>query len=88
MRAAVPDGVNAAVDTAGTDEAIDVSLALVSDHRRIATIVAFDRAEKNGIKGLRGSPGSDKGGIEIRNAGRLRLAQLTSSWDQVFRSPT
>lgn len=78
VRAVAPDGVDAAVDTVGTDEAVDVSLALVTDRRRIATIVAFDRAEKTGIKGLGGSPGSDKGGIEIRDAGRLRLTSLVT----------
>ena len=78
VRSAAPDGVDAAIDTVGTDEAIDVSLALVSDRRRIATVVAFDRAEETGIKGLGGSPGSDKGGIEIRDSARLRLTSLVS----------
>ncbi len=76
--APAPDGVGAAIDTVGTDEAIDVSLAVVSDRRRIATIVAFDRVEGTGIKGLGGSPGSDKGGIEIRDAARLRLTSLVT----------
>ena len=39
-RAVAPDGIDAAVDVVGTDEAIDVSLALVSDRARIATVVA------------------------------------------------
>jgi NADPH:quinone reductase len=78
VRSAAPDGVDAAIDTVGTDEAIDVSLALVSDRRRIATIVAFDRAEGTGIKQLGGSPGSDKGGIEIRDSARLRLTSLVT----------
>ena len=30
-RALAPDGVDAAIDTVGTDEAIDVSVALVAD---------------------------------------------------------
>ncbi len=78
VRSAVPGGVGAAIDTVGTDEAIDVSLALVPDRRRIATIAAFDRAEGTGIKELGGSPGSDKGGIEIRNSARLRLTSLVT----------
>jgi hypothetical protein len=48
--------MGAAIDTVGTDEAIDVSLALVCDRRRIATIAAFDRAKGTGIKELGGSP--------------------------------
>jgi NADPH:quinone reductase len=39
----------------GAEEAIDVSLALASDRRRIATIVAFGRAERTGSKDLGGS---------------------------------
>lgn len=78
VQSAAPDGVAAAIDTVGTDEAIDVSLAVVSDRRRIATIVAFGRAEGTGIKGLGGSPGSDKGGIEIRDSARLRLTSLVA----------
>jgi NADPH:quinone reductase len=50
VRSAAPDGAGAAIDTVGTDEAIDVSLALVRDRLRIATIAAFDRAKGSGIK--------------------------------------
>jgi NADPH:quinone reductase len=78
VRSAAPDGMGAAIDTVGTDEAIDVSLALVPDRRRIATIAAFDRAKGTGIKELGGSPGSDKVGIEIRNSARLRLTSLVT----------
>jgi NADPH:quinone reductase len=48
VRAAVPGGVDVALDTVGTDEAIDVSLALVADRNRIVTI-ASPRAESAGI---------------------------------------
>ncbi len=41
-----PEGVDAAIDLVGTDEAIDVSLALVAHRSRIATIVAFRRARR------------------------------------------
>jgi NADPH:quinone reductase len=78
VRSAAPHGVGAAIDTVGTDEAIDVSLALVSDRRRIATVVAFERSKGTGIKELGGSPGSDMGGIEIRNSARLRLTSLVA----------
>ncbi|HEX3963162.1 MAG TPA: zinc-binding dehydrogenase, partial [Trebonia sp.] len=78
VRSAAPDGVGAAIDTVGTDEAIDVSLDVLPDRRRIATIAAFDRAQGTGIKELGGSPGSDQGGIEIRNSARLRLTSLVT----------
>ena len=45
VRAIAPDGVDAAIDTVGTDEAVDTSLELVADHRRIVSIAAFGRAD-------------------------------------------
>jgi len=45
VRGLAPDGVDAAIDTIGTDEAIDVSLDLVADHGRIVSIAAFGRAD-------------------------------------------
>jgi NADPH:quinone reductase-like Zn-dependent oxidoreductase len=45
VRAVAPDGVDAAVDTVGTDEAVDTSLELVPDRSRIASIAAFGRAD-------------------------------------------
>jgi NADPH:quinone reductase-like Zn-dependent oxidoreductase len=72
VRAAAPDGVDAAVDTVGTDEAVDVSLALVADRERIVSIAAFARAPKEGIKLIGGGPGADPG-EEIRAAARLQL---------------
>lgn len=75
VRALVPDGVSAAIDTVGTDEAVDVSLELVADRSRIATIAAFGRAEDEGIKALGGGPGADPG-TELRAAARPELARL------------
>jgi NADPH2:quinone reductase len=75
VREAAPDGVNAALDLIGSDEAVDVSLELVADRSRIATIAAFGRAGAAGIKALGGGPGADPG-TEIRSAARLELARL------------
>jgi NADPH:quinone reductase len=50
VRRAAPRGVDAAVDTVGVDEAIDVSLALVSDRRRIVSTAAFGRAKRDGLQ--------------------------------------
>jgi NADPH:quinone reductase len=72
VRAAAPNGVDAAIDTVGTDEAVDVSLALVSDRQRIVTIAAYGRAGQDGIKLIGGGPGADPG-TEIRAAARLQL---------------
>jgi NADPH:quinone reductase-like Zn-dependent oxidoreductase len=45
VRAAAPEGISAAIDTVGTDEAVDVSLELVPDHGRIVSIAAFGRGD-------------------------------------------
>ena len=65
MRAAAPEGVDVALDTIGTDEAVDVSLELVEDKDRIATVAAFGRAGDAGIQLLGNGPGADPG-TEIR----------------------
>lgn len=74
VRAAAPQGVDAAVDLVGTDEAVDTSIALVADRSRIATIAAFGRAGGLGIKALGGGPGADPG-TEIRAAARRQLTR-------------
>jgi NADPH:quinone reductase len=75
VRAAAPGGVDVALDLVGTDEALDVSLDLVADRARVATIVVTPRAREAGIKLLGGAPGADPG-TEIRHAARLDLAKL------------
>jgi NADPH:quinone reductase len=75
VRTAAPGGVTAALDLVGTDEAVDVSIALVADRNRIATIAAPRRGLELGIKVLGGSPGADPG-TAIRDAARLELARL------------
>jgi NADPH2:quinone reductase len=75
VRAVASHGVDAALDLVGTDEATDVSLELVADRGRIATIVASRRAFDLGLKVLGGAPGADPG-TEIRSAARLDLVRL------------
>jgi NADPH:quinone reductase-like Zn-dependent oxidoreductase len=77
VRAAAPRGVDVALDTVGTDEAVDVSLALVADRSRIATIAAFARAGEAGITLLGNGPGADPG-TELRNRARLQLTDLAA----------
>jgi NADPH:quinone reductase len=76
---AAPGGVDAAIDLVGTAEAADVSLALVSDRSRIATIVDAERAKRDGFQALGGSPGQDAAGIDIRMNARLRLTALAQA---------
>jgi len=78
VRALAPDGVDAALDLVGTDEAMDVSLALVADRSRIATIANFERAPREGVRLLGNGPGADAG-TEIRDAARAELARLAGA---------
>jgi NADPH:quinone reductase-like Zn-dependent oxidoreductase len=73
--AAAPDGFDAAIDAAGTPEALEVSLELVADRGRIATIVPRESARDAGIKMLGNGPGLDPG-TEIRSAAKLQLTEL------------
>jgi len=78
--------VDAALDLAGTDEALDTSVELVADKSRIATIANFGRAFELGITVLTAADG----GQEIRDASRpelIKLAEagtLTVTVDKVF----
>jgi NADPH:quinone reductase-like Zn-dependent oxidoreductase len=54
VRAAAPEGVAAALDCVGTEEAVDVSLALVPDRARVVTIAAKQRGAELGIRVLGG----------------------------------
>jgi NADPH:quinone reductase-like Zn-dependent oxidoreductase len=54
VRAAAPQGVDVALDCAGTDEAIQTSLDLVADRERIATIVRGPDAADFGIRAFSG----------------------------------
>ncbi len=78
VRAMAPAGVDAAVDLVGTDEALEVSLALVPARERIATIVNFAGGGKAGIRVLGAGPGADPG-TELRDAARLHLTALVDA---------
>jgi NADPH2:quinone reductase len=77
VRALAPAGVDAAIDTVGTDEAITVSLALLGDPARLVTIAnaQFAAATAAGGHAIGGGAGADPG-TEIRDAARLTLARL------------
>lgn len=54
VRDAASDGVTVAIDAAGTDEALHVSLELVTDRTRIATLVRGADADALGIQAYSG----------------------------------
>lgn len=67
--------IAAALDAVGTDEAVDASLELVGDRRRIVTIAAADRATTDGILAIAGSmPESSRFRDEVRSE-LIALAQ-------------
>lgn len=78
VRTLAPEGVTAALDLVGSDEALEVSLALVADPARIATIANFGSAQGTGVKILGAGPGADPG-TEIRRAARAELARLAGT---------
>jgi NADPH:quinone reductase-like Zn-dependent oxidoreductase len=75
VRGLAPEGVDAALDLVGTDEALDVSLALVPDRGRIASIANFARAPEEGVLLLGNGPGADPGD-DVRAGARPELARL------------
>jgi NADPH:quinone reductase-like Zn-dependent oxidoreductase len=75
VQALAPDGVAAAIDTAGTDEAIAVSLRLVDDPTRVVTIANFHAALAAGAQALGPGPDTER----IRTAARLPLTRLAAT---------
>jgi NADPH:quinone reductase len=75
VRAAAPQGIAAALDTVGSDEAGDVSLALVADRNRVVTIADARRARADGYVFV-GSSNPASGPFRARARSRiLKLAQ-------------
>lgn len=91
VRTAAPQGVDAAFDAAGRGS-LDVSVELVADRSRIATIVDFDGAARLGVVGARGGPGArsqerlgelvdlyDKGALTVHIGHRFPLADAAEA---------
>ena len=75
VKEAAPEGISAALDTVGTDEALAVSLELLDDPSRFVTIANAAAALAAGGQAIGAAPGADRG-TEIRSAARLELAKL------------
>lgn len=66
-RRAADSPIAASLDAVGTDEAVDVSLELTADRKRIVTIAAMRRAATDGILVIAGSmPASARFRDEVR----------------------
>jgi NADPH:quinone reductase-like Zn-dependent oxidoreductase len=74
VREAAPGGVAAALDCVGTDEAVEVSLALVRDRARIVTIAAVGRAQAEGFVAIGGTMPSSKAFRDAVRADLVRAA--------------
>jgi NADPH2:quinone reductase len=79
-RAAAPRGYDVALDAAGTDEAVDASLALVADRTRIVTVAARPRARRDGFTAL---AGADPTSARYRDGVRSRLVALAGAGELV-----
>ncbi|WP_375388960.1 NADP-dependent oxidoreductase [uncultured Amnibacterium sp.] len=77
VRDAAPHSVAAALDCVGTDEAVDVSLALVPTDR-IVTIAARGRAQQDGFRAVGGTDPESK---RFRDAVRSDLIALAAAGD-------
>jgi NADPH:quinone reductase len=75
VKAAAQGPVTVALDTVGSDEAIDVSLATVADRARIVTIANARRAKSDGLQWIGGS--NPKSG-PFRASQRARLLQMAA----------
>lgn len=80
IREAAPGPVAAALDCAGTDEAVDTSLALVADRDRIVTVAAPARAKQDGFHAL---AGNDPGSARFRDGVRAELIELAGRGELV-----
>lgn len=70
-----PDGVDAVVDTVGTDEVIDESLALGVEPERIVSLVAFGRAAQDGFLAI---GGPNENSARIRREARPLLVDMAA----------
>jgi NADPH2:quinone reductase len=76
---AMSPSIDAAYDCVGTDEAVDVSLAL-APRDRIVTIAASDRAQRDGFRAV---GGRDPESRAYRDSVRARLIALAGAGDLV-----
>jgi NADPH:quinone reductase len=78
VRQAAPHGIAAVLDTVGSDDAVDASLALVADRRRFVTLTAFRRAADKGFTAIGASnPASGP----FRASARAGIVGLAASGD-------
>jgi NADPH:quinone reductase len=82
VRVTAPEGIAAALDTVGTDEALDASLALLKDRRRLVTLTAFRRAATEGFTSI-GADNPASG--PFRAKARTGLLEMAAAGDLSVR---
>lgn len=80
VRAITPGDVTAALDAAGTGEAVDTSLALVADRSRIITVAAPIRAAEDGFVALGGAQPES---LEFRDAVRRSIIRVAGDGELI-----
>ncbi|GAA1704434.1 NADP-dependent oxidoreductase [Microbacterium sediminicola] len=81
VRALAPEGVDAAVDAVGSDESLPVSLELVGDPSRVATLAPGPAAKEAGVKI---SAGMMPASIQFRMPQRAVILDLAARGDLVL----
>jgi NADPH2:quinone reductase len=86
VREAAPDGITAALDTVGTDEAVEVSLALVHEHERTVSIAAFSRGERDNLQLIGRIPSSTlfRASVRPRILGMAAKGQIELPIAQIY----
>ena len=83
-----PDGVDVVLDAVGEPPVLDLSLDVVKDKSRIATLVPSAAATERGIKQLGYGENADPGD-DIRDAARLQLTQaFEEGWLKIIVAHT
>jgi NADPH2:quinone reductase len=78
IREVAPGGIDASLDTAGTEEAVKVSLELVQDRSRIVTLTAGEQARREGFRSI-GAANPASG--PFRAAARPRILAMAGRGD-------
>jgi NADPH2:quinone reductase len=88
MREQCPDGVDAVLDAVGAPPVLDLSLAVVKDRGRVATLIPSPAAAERGITQLGFGAGADPGS-ELRAAARFDLVKgVEEGWLRVVVAET
>jgi NADPH:quinone reductase len=83
VREQAPDGVDAVLDAVGAPPVLDLSLAVVKDRGRVATLIPSPAAAERGITQLGFGDGADPG-TELRAAARFDLVKgVEEGWLRV-----